>query len=200
MSFFKKKEKSFEQRLFGFLLIVFVLLIRSCFIKATESSNPSQKEQNSSQIMRENTLQQEKEHKVSESQQSKTVIKRKGIRGEAVFEKANASYGVVEQFTFTPDVWIVVEKEDWEKLSKAEQIELTYYAENLIPIIRKNPEDYGQSYQTAAHLCFDCWAIAIVSDNKMQGPIVQGGTPWREEDPCCRATKASDFCLEDTSP
>jgi hypothetical protein len=64
---------------------------------------------------------------------------------------------------------------EWQKLTKEQQIDLTYYAQHLVPMVRSNPGDYvhvlepkyaairAALIQSGRKLCDDCWLIRIDS-------------------------------------
>jgi hypothetical protein len=140
-------------------------------------------------------------------QQQSKLQKGQTIRGQQVFNSLKGIYQVRGGLTPVPVVSVIIPKTGWDKLSQADKINLTMYTQSLISIIKSNPAKYVDISQSApaynllvnktANICQDCWSIIL--SNKDSQPygidttVVQGDTPWKEEDPCCRGVKASEF-------
>ena len=152
---------------------------------------------------------------LSYAQQNVTRLKQKQakireaqiVRGEMVFKSLKGIYQTAGEASATPVVRVIIPKEGWNKLSKPDRNSLTMYAENLIPVIKSNPEKYVSTPSSApiydtfvrkiANLCQDCWSIILSnSDSQPYGideTVAQGDTPWLNDDPCCRGAKSSEF-------
>lgn len=107
-----------------------------------------------------------------------------------------------------PVVQLLLSEQQWNDLSKAKQVSLTFYAESLVETIRSSPEQYvgvpasapiyDRFVSKASRLCSDCWQV-VVGDRLSIGAfvnertVVQGDEVWSDEDPCCRGAKASEF-------
>jgi hypothetical protein len=137
------------------------------------------------------------------------------LRGKEVFEKMDKqdplpghNPQVSGQMTQVPVLSLYITRKMWSGLSKEQQIDYTYYAESLIPYVRENPKEYvlipksAPLYDTFVEktrkLCGDCWSIDLLVPGKdgqleIEKVVVQGDTPWRADDPCCRGVKASEF-------
>ena len=129
------------------------------------------------------------------------------IRGGEVFRSLKGIYQTAGEATATPVVRVVVPQSGWKKLSKSDQISLAIYAESLVSVVKSNPSNYVSIPSSApiynsfvskiANLCQDCWSIVVSrQDSQPYGideTIVQGDTPWRSDDPCCRGIKSSEF-------
>jgi hypothetical protein len=108
-----------------------------------------------------------------------------------------------------PSVRFVLPKREWARLSKADQIDLTFYAESLISRVRAAPADYvdippnASAYRSALNyaqnICGDCWEIITGEPTSKRGVlsvdeiVVQGDSAWEADDPCCRGEKGSSF-------
>ena len=76
--------------------------------------------------------------------------------------------------------------DEWSKLSREHQIDLTYYVEGLLPKVRANPETYVTvtrsdqfykiSLQDARNLCDSCWSI-VTGVLQKDGSINNGDFP-----------------------
>ncbi|MBD2149437.1 hypothetical protein H6F44_04750 [Pseudanabaena sp. FACHB-1277] len=129
------------------------------------------------------------------------------IRGGEVFRSLNGIHQTAGEATAIPVVRIVIPQSGWKKLSKSDQISLAIYAESLVSVVKSNPSNYVSIPSSApiynsfvskiANLCQDCWSIVVSrQDSQPYGideTIVQGDTPWRSDDPCCRGIKSSEF-------
>ena len=96
--------------------------------------------------------------------------------------------------TATPAIALVIPENEWRRLSKEEQIQLTLYIESLIPSVRTNPDPYVEEFrstsvydtfrQKLASLCADCWilgtghASAAEKNAVFDKVIVQGNSLW----------------------
>ena len=99
-------------------------------------------------------------------------------RGEAVFRDLQS-----RKMADPPDLTGMEKSElslclsasEWRKLTKEQQIDLTYYAQHLVPMVRSNPGDYvhvldlksaalrAALIESGRKLCDDCWLIRIDS-------------------------------------
>lgn len=135
------------------------------------------------------------------------IQKAQVIRGEQVFKSLKGIYQVRGGLTSLPIVSVIIPKTGWDKLSKADKVGLTMYTESLISVVKSNPAKYVDISPSApaynllvnktANLCQDCWSIILsYKDNQPYGvdtTVVQGDTPWKQEDPCCRGVQSSEF-------
>jgi hypothetical protein len=107
-----------------------------------------------------------------------------------------------------PSVRLTVPKSKWGKLSKPEQVDVTYYAASLVADVRANPRRYvdlpvsAPAYENAVsyagRICEDCWEIMVGQPTKdkvlsVDTTVVQGDSPWITSDPCCRGRNSSAF-------
>lgn len=129
------------------------------------------------------------------------------IRGQQVFKSLKGIYQVAGGFTPIPVVRVIIPKTGWDRLSEADKVSLTMYAESLISIVKSNPAKYVDISPSApaynllvsktANICQDCWSIILSYKNSqpydIDTTVVQGDTPWQQEDSCCRGVKASEF-------
>lgn len=109
----------------------------------------------------------------------------------------------------TPSVRLVVPKREWARLSKAEQIDITFYAESLISRVRASPANYvdippdapvyRSALDYARNMCGDFWEVMTGEPSSKRGilsvdaTVVQGDSAWEADDPCCRGEKGSSF-------
>lgn len=97
-------------------------------------------------------------------------------RGEQLFKKIKSSPPnplIAGGFMDYPAVTILVRRDRWDRLSKREQVDLTYYAESLVVDARNNPGKYIDMPSTAPlyrgveqkvrNLCAECWAVGTTS-------------------------------------
>jgi len=91
---------------------------------------------------------------------------------------------------------LIVPRSVWNRLSKPDQVNLTFFAESLIPEIRTDPATfadvpataptYPQAVKNIASLCDSCWAIVIgevASTNRitLDETVVQGDRAWARD-------------------
>ena len=97
--------------------------------------------------------------------------------------------------TATPAIALIIPENEWHQLSKEEQINLTFYLESMIPMVRTNPDPYIEEFRSTsvyetfrkklAELCADCWILGAghVSTAKkntvFDKVIVQGNSLWK---------------------
>jgi hypothetical protein len=131
-------------------------------------------------------------------------------RGEESFKNLNCVFQVQGTMTDLPTVRTIIDKNDWAQLSKEDQISLALYTQSRIREVREFPEKYTniptsapayeQIVESTRNVCDDCWVI-ITGERKEEGVftidkiVLQGDTPWDENDPCCRGISASEFGL-----
>lgn len=98
-------------------------------------------------------------------------------RGEALVRNANAKYGIDNYLIdglMSSRINVYLPVNEWRKLSKDDQINVSYYAESLIPLVRANPRKYivqipsdAPIYETlkknASNMCETCWSVEIGS-------------------------------------
>lgn len=127
--------------------------------------------------------------------------------GEQVFKKLQGAYDLAGLGTPMPTVRVIVPQEGWNKLSPVEQTKLAAYAQSLISLVKSEPVKYVDIPSTApvyksfvekaSNLCQDCWSIVVSQKNSqpysIDKTVVQGETPWNQDDPCCRGKKASEL-------
>ena len=129
--------------------------------------------------------------------------------GERLYKKMTADTKPTLSGFGAPSVRLIVPKRTWARLSKAEQIDLTFYAESLISRVRASPADYvdippgapvyRSALNYAQNICGDCWEIIIGESSSKRGvlsvdaKVVQGDSAWEADDPCCRGEKGSSF-------
>lgn len=133
-------------------------------------------------------------------------------QGQAVYqglltrEKANLPqvYGMFGNGSLS----LVIDQDEWAKLSRDQQVDLTFYVESLIPKARAQPESFidvpssaatfSGFVESAKKLCDDCWEVATGAP-RQDGSIsysrtaVQGDSKWAKADTCCRGSKGSEF-------
>ena len=96
--------------------------------------------------------------------------------------------------TATPAIALIIPENEWQQLSKEEQINLTFYLESMIPRVRTNPDPYIEEFRSTsvyetfrkklAELCADCWILGAghVSTAEKNAVfdkvIVQGNSLW----------------------
>ncbi len=138
-------------------------------------------------------------------------------RGETLFTSLTKKYPEMRPLLYgalsqKPVLAVAIPAHEWEKLSKADQINLTFYMESLIPLVRTTPDKYidinknSAAYSIAvvkmANLGNDDWAILTgdLLENKKSAQygktVVQGDTPWNKEHGDFRGMKASEFRQE----
>jgi hypothetical protein len=133
-------------------------------------------------------------------------------QGEALYQslldrkKANAPqiYGAFKGGSLV----LVIDQDEWQKLSKEQQVDLAYYVESLITSTRAKPEvfisvpasdfAYSSFVENGKTLCDDCWEVATgepIKDGSISydHTVVQGDKKWEKADPCCRGLKGSEF-------
>jgi general secretion pathway protein A len=114
--------------------------------------------------------------------------------------------------TASPAIALLIPETTWSKLSKEDQVSLTWYLESLIPSVRTHPDQYIEEFYGApvyemfrtkiAGLCGDCWVIGLshlTGDTKnllFDKVIVQGDSLWKKAPPYSRGVKASAFRVE----
>lgn len=129
-------------------------------------------------------------------------------QGESVYNRVNAryKYPVDVGATFlmnlpSYDVSLLIAKKEWGKLSREEQISLTYYAESLIPVVKASPGKYADEWtkwsgwdypreraiSNIEKICSDCWAVVIGS------PVRDGNRIDFTEDNRIDAEKGKSF-------
>jgi len=127
--------------------------------------------------------------------------------GEQVFKKLKGISDLAGLMTSTPTVRAIVPQEGWNKLSATEKVQLAAYTESLISLVKAEPAKYIDTPSTApiyksfvekaSNLCQDCWSIVVSKRNSqpygIDETVVQGETPWSQDDPCCRGKKASEL-------
>lgn len=98
-------------------------------------------------------------------------------RGEQIFNRVAAKYGMVVEFGWQAQkISLPVPSADWEKLSKEDQVNVSLYAESLVPEVRASPKKYVDRWKervetlelpyqefidSASRLCPDCWEVEV---------------------------------------
>jgi hypothetical protein len=111
--------------------------------------------------------------------------------------------------TANPALALFLPEAEWRKLSKEDQVNLTWYLESLVATARVEPDQYIEEFRSTPgyeifrskvkSLCLDCWVIAVghqTEDTKnllFDKIIVQGDSLWEEADLNNRGIKASEF-------
>lgn len=129
--------------------------------------------------------------------------------GERLYKKLRGDSKPTLSGFGAPSVRLVVPKREWARLSKDEQIDITFYAESLISRVRAAPADYvdippgapvyRSALNYAQNICGDCWEIITGEPTSKRGvlsvdeTVVQGDSAWEADDPCCRGEKGSSF-------
>ena len=96
--------------------------------------------------------------------------------------------------TSTPAIALVIPENEWQRLSKEDQVNLTLYLESLIPTVRTAPDPYVEEFRTApaydtfraklTSLCADCWILGTghispgAEKVQFDKVMVQGNSLW----------------------
>lgn len=95
------------------------------------------------------------QQKVNRLQQEQVKMQKAQIvRGKKVFTSLKGIYQTAGEATATPVVRIVIPQTGWQKLSKADRISLTMYAESLVSVVKLDS-------LKIANLCQDCWSMVV---------------------------------------
>jgi hypothetical protein len=99
--------------------------------------------------------------------------------GERLYKKMRAEAKPTLSGFGAPSVSLVVPKREWARLSKAEQIDITFYAESLISRVRASPADYvdippdapvyRSALNYAQNMCGDCWEVITGEPSSKRG-------------------------------
>jgi hypothetical protein len=98
-------------------------------------------------------------------------------RGEKIFNHLAGKYKMMVEFGWqAKNISLPVPTSDWEKLSKEDQVNVSLYAESLVPEVRASPKKYVDrwkqrvetlelSYQEfvdhTSRLCDQCWEVEV---------------------------------------
>lgn len=108
-------------------------------------------------------------------------------KGEQIYKRIESRTGLPVMFGWRAQkMSLLIPTSNWNKMSKEDQINLTYYAENLLQEIRKNPEPYVKKWVSyykrteqledggeydglyessyisqVKNLCASCWDISL---------------------------------------
>jgi hypothetical protein len=98
-------------------------------------------------------------------------------RGEKIFNTIAPKYRMGVEFGWQAKfVSLPVPKRDWDKLSKDDKVNVTLYAESLVPIVRAAPRKYVDRWKqrvqnlelsysdyvdAASRLCDACWQVEV---------------------------------------
>lgn len=123
----------------------------------------------------------------------------------------NTNPVVAGQLTDTPVLRLYITNKIWKGLTKGEQVNLTYYVEDQIRVVRTDPEKYvgfpksapGYPFglQATRNLCDDCWLIMLGDPVLEEGErallldrtAVEGDSIWAKDDARSQVSKASQF-------
>jgi hypothetical protein len=156
--------------------------------------------------------------KQAKSQSSSSPLsvseRQNAMRGKAVLQRLAERHQDVQPVvwglaTANPALALFIPKTEWRRLSKEDQVSLTWYLESLIPTAQGQPEQYIEEFRssavyetfrsTVASLCVDCWVIAVghrTADAKsllFDKVVVQGDSLWEKADLNNRGVRASEF-------
>lgn len=108
---------------------------------------------------------------------TQSTTEERARRGEKLFGVIASKYRMVVEFGWQArNISLPVPTEDWNKLGKEEQVNLSYYAESLVPAVRQSPGKYVDRWRqrvqnlelpyeeyvaTASRLCDTCWQIEV---------------------------------------
>lgn len=145
-------------------------------------------------------------------------IQARVFRGKQLFEKLKSQIpGVAQnpelygQLTASPTLAFYLTNDQWNKLRKEQQVDLTWHFENFISVAKSDPEKYAgipqaapfypRAVQMTRDLCADCWSLILGSPTFSRGKktitidriIVQGDSPWAKRDSFDRSVRASEF-------
>jgi len=142
------------------------------------------------------------------------IASRNAVRGRAVLQHLAERYQDMRPVvwglaTANPALALFLPEAEWRKLSKENQVNLTWYLESLVATARVEPDQYIEEFRSTPgyeifrskvkSLCLDCWVIAVghqAEDTKnllFDKIIVQGDSLWEEADLNNRGVKASEF-------
>jgi len=123
----------------------------------------------------------------------------------------NTNPVVAGLLTGTPVLQLYITNKIWKGLTKGEQVNLTYYVEDQIRVVRTDPEKYvgvpksAPGYptflQAIRNLCDDCWVIMLGDPVLEEGEramtvnrtAVEGDSVWAKGDARSQVNKASQF-------
>jgi hypothetical protein len=145
-------------------------------------------------------------------------IQARVLRGKQLFEKLKPQIPGVDrnpelygQLTASPTLAFYLTNDQWKKLRKEQQVDLTWYFESFISPAKSDPEKYAgisraapfypRAVQITRDLCADCWSVILGSPTVSGGKktitidriIVQGDSSWEKRDSYDRSMKASEF-------
>lgn len=140
-------------------------------------------------------------------------------RGETIIAELKARYRNLRPIawglaTTTPAIALIIPENEWRRLSKEEQINLTLYLESMIPTVRTNPDPYIEEFRSTSvydtfhkkltELCADCWILgtghvsAAEKHAVFDKVIVQGDSLWENAPRDGRGASALTF--RETAP
>jgi hypothetical protein len=98
-------------------------------------------------------------------------------RGEKLFNTIAAKYRMGVEFGWQAKfVSLPMPKRDWDKLSKEDKVNVTLYAESLVPAVKASPRKYVDKWkqrvetlelsydeflEAASNLCDTCWQVEV---------------------------------------
>lgn len=98
-------------------------------------------------------------------------------RGEKLFNAAAAKYRMMVEFGWqAQNISLPVPESDWNALSKEDRVNLSLYAESLVPAVRASPRKYVDKWKqrvetlelpyqefvdAATRLCDECWEVEV---------------------------------------
>jgi hypothetical protein len=106
-----------------------------------------------------------------------TYPKERVQKGEKLFNNIAAKYRMGVEFGLQAKfVSLPVPKRDWDKLSKEDKVNITLYAESLVPAVKASPRKYVDKWKqrvqnlelsydefldAASNLCDTCWQVEV---------------------------------------
>lgn len=182
----------------GFVILIFILIVFCCCRKPPNLVENTNKDTNLNGNLNQNvsnvvtasptpilspTITPEKTVVDLESPE----IKEKISKGEQLYKKIESRYKLPVMFSWRgQNMTLLIPIDEWNKMTKTDQINLTFYAQNLVLEIRKNPIHFVDSwisyYKTTEQLekgmeydglykssyveqvqklCGDCWDITV---------------------------------------
>jgi hypothetical protein len=123
------------------------------------------------------------------------LLKPRIARGEQIYKavKGEAYAWFDEKY---PTLSLLVERTTWAQMPDRDQVDLTLYAESLIPSVRTNPEVYSevplsspQSRKILVGICDECWSVLLIDKKRtflgkpqVRAIAVQGDTLWDSDE------------------
>jgi len=148
----------------GCLAMFGVLVIVSALINSSQKGNQSDTRNQSA--------------KANSSALSVSAYPKERIqRGEKIYKSIEGKYKMPLAFTWmAKEILLRVPLDEWNKLSKEDQVNITLYAESLVPVVKAAPRKYVDGWKRQAgeletsdaafisnvsQLCDRCWQVVI---------------------------------------